>query len=124
MTIAEVSRMFELSADTLRYYVGIGLIAAVPRKESGFRDYDENSCGWINFIKCMRRAGVQIEALIEYVALYRQGDPTIEARKDILIEQRNQLMERIEEMQESLERLNGKIDNYEKMLTCEKKLKV
>ena len=64
-------------------------------------------------MKCMRKAGVQIEALIEYVALFRKGDETIEARKTILVEQRSQLMDRMAEMQESLDRLNDKIERYE-----------
>ena len=67
-------------------------------------------------MKCMRRAGVQIEALIEYVALVRQGDETAPARKAILIEQRAQLIERMQDMQRSLERLNEKIENYEDLL--------
>lgn len=81
MTIAEVSRKYEISADTLRYYERIGLIPPVPRTKSGLRDYDEESCGWVELMKCMRAAGVQIEALIEYVALFQQGDDTIDARK-------------------------------------------
>lgn len=81
MTISEVSEKYGLTPDTLRYYERIGLIPPVPRTKSGLRDYDESSCGWIEFIKCMRGAGLQIEALIEYVALYQQGDSTIEARK-------------------------------------------
>lgn len=81
MTISEVSEKYGLTPDTLRYYERIGLIPPVPRTRSGLRDYDESSCNWIEFIKCMRGAGLQIEALIEYVALYQQGDSTIEARK-------------------------------------------
>ena len=69
MTIAEASKKYDISADTLRYYERIGLIPPVPRTKSGIRDYDEASCGWIQLMKCMRKAGVQIEALIEYVAL-------------------------------------------------------
>ena len=69
MTIAEVSKKYEMSPDTLRYYERIGLIPQVPRNKSGIRDYDENSCRWIELMKCMRKAGVQIEALIEYVSL-------------------------------------------------------
>ena len=110
MTIAEVSRRFDLSADTLRYYERIGLIPPVPRTKSGIRDYDEESCNWIELMKCMRAAGVQIEALIEYVALFQQGDATVDARKAILIEQRDQLIERMEDMQRSLDRLNYKIE--------------
>ena len=116
MTIAEVSKKYDISADTLRYYERIGLIPPVPRTKSGIRDYDEVSCGWIELMKCMRAAGVQIEALIEYVALFQQGDATVDARKAILIEQRDQLIERMEDMQRSLDRLNYKIERCEQGL--------
>ena len=113
MTIAEASKKYDISADTLRYYERIGLIPPVPRTKSGIRDYDEASCGWIQLMKCMRKAGVQIEALIEYVALYQQGEETACARKAILEEQREQLRMRLEEMQESLHLLDKKIQHYE-----------
>ena len=124
MTIAEVSRKYEISADTLRYYERIGLIPPVPRTKSGLRDYDEESCGWVELMKCMRAAGVQIEALIEYVALVQQGDDTIDARKALLIEQREQLLARMEDMQKSLDRLNMKIERYEQgLMTKEQQLR-
>ena len=123
MTIAEVSRTYDISADTLRYYERIGLIPPVPRTSGGIRDYDEESCGWIELMKCMRRAGVQVEALIEYVNLFQQGDATLEARKALLIEQRDQLAARMQEMQASLDRLNHKIERYDKgLMTAEKRL--
>ena len=116
MTIAEVSKKFDITADTLRYYERIGLIPPVPRTKSGIRDYDDVSCGLIELMKCMRSAGVQIEALIEYVALFQQGPDTAPARKAILVEQREQLLQRMETMQRSLDRLNQKIANYETQL--------
>ena len=122
--ISEVSRNYEFSADTLRYYERIGLIPPVPRTKSGLRDYDEESCGWVELMKCMRAAGVQIEALIEYVALFQQGDDTIDARKALLIEQREQLLARMEDMQKSLDRLNMKIERYEQgLMTKEQQLR-
>ena len=114
MTITEVSKKTGLTADTLRYYERIGIIPPVPRNKSGVRDYDEASCAWVELMKCMRSAGVQIEALIEYSSLYQKGDETLAARKALLIEQRRQLMERMEAMQQSLDRLNAKIEGYEK----------
>ncbi|MCC8025543.1 MAG: MerR family transcriptional regulator [Clostridium sp.] len=116
MTIAEVCKKYDMTADTLRYYERIGLIPKVPRTSGGIRDYDEESCGWIELMKCMRKAGVEIEALIEYVALFRQGDHTIDARKNILIEQRVRLEERMADMQRSLDTLNVKIERYEQGL--------
>jgi DNA-binding transcriptional MerR regulator len=124
MTISEVSKKFGLSADTLRYYERIGLIPHVPRSQSGLRDYDEESCNWIEFIKCMRSAGLPIEILIEYVTMFRQGDSTISARKELLIEQRDILRQRISDMQSTLDRLDYKINLYESgmMKQCENKL--
>ena len=122
MTIAEVSKKYELSADTLRYYERIGLVPPVPRNKSGIRDYDTESCQWVELMKCMRSAGVQIEALIEYVALFQQGDETIGARKALLIEQRAQLVERMAEMQRSLDRLNDKIERYDQGLMTKEHL--
>lgn len=121
MTITEVSKRYDISPDTLRYYERIGLIPPVPRNKSGIRDYDDISCGWIELMKCMRSAGVQIEALIEYVALFQQGDETIQARKALLMEQRDQLVERMAEMQKSLDRLNDKIDRYEQGLMAKER---
>ena len=124
MTIAEVSRKYDISADTLRYYERIGLIPPVPRTRGGLRDYGEESCGWIQPMKCMRAAGVQIEALIEYVDLFQQGDATLDARKALLVEQRDQLVSRMAEMQASLDLLNQKIDRYEQgMMTAEQQLR-
>lgn len=124
MIIAEVSKKYDLSADTLRYYERIGLIPKVPRTKGGIRDYDETSCSWIELMICMRKAGVQIEALIEYVSLFYQGDETLDARKDILIEQRRKLQEKMSDMSASLNRLNDKIDRYDQgLMKSEHKLK-
>ena len=116
MTIAEVSKKYDISADTLRYYERIGLIPPVNRSRSGIRDYTEEDCRWVEFAKCMRGAGLQVEALIDYVALFQQGDETVPARKQLLIEQRDQLNERITLLQQTLERLNRKIDGYEQII--------
>ncbi|HYE11386.1 MAG TPA: MerR family transcriptional regulator [Patescibacteria group bacterium] len=113
MKIAEASERFGLSQDTLRYYERIGLIPSVNRNKSGIRDYSEEDCRWIEFIKCMRNAGLPIEVLIDYVALFKQGEETIGARKELLSEQRRLLIEKMEEMKKTLERLDYKIESYE-----------
>ena len=118
MTIAEVSKQFDISADTLRYYERIGLIPPVPRTTGGIRDYDEASCKWIELIKHLRAAGVQIEALVEYTALVQQGDETQAQRKNLLMEQRKQLEARIAEMQQSLERLDKRLEWYDRCEGC------
>jgi MerR family transcriptional regulator, aldehyde-responsive regulator len=113
MKIAEVSEQYGISSDTLRYYERVGLIPPVNRSESGIRDYNELDLRRVEFIKCMRSAGLPIEVLIEYVALVQKGDRTIETRKEILIEQRELLLARMQEMQKTLDVLNRKIEVYE-----------
>ncbi|MEQ8156493.1 MAG: MerR family transcriptional regulator [Clostridiaceae bacterium] len=124
MTITEVSEKFDLTPDTLRYYERIGLIPRVNRNKSGIRDFTEEDCRWVEFIKCMRSAGLPIEVLIEYVSLFQQGEETSGARKELLMEQRRQLLERMQDMKKTLDRLDSKIARYENVVYGkEKKLK-
>ena len=116
MKIAEVSERFDISSDTLRYYERIGLLPTVNRNGSGIRDYSDLDMRRVDFIKCMRKAGLPVEVLIEYMDLVQQGDSTVEARKDILKHQRAQVAARMEEMQKTLDLLDHKIEVYEKAL--------
>jgi DNA-binding transcriptional MerR regulator len=121
MKIAEVSEHSGLSTDTLRYYERIGLIPPVNRNGSGIRDYNDLDLRRVEFIKCMRSAGLPIEVLIDYMELVQRGDPTIEARKEILIEQRDLLAARIQEMQKTLDLLNHKVQVYENAILTKEK---
>lgn len=112
MTIKEVSKKYDISEDTLRYYERIGLLPKVPRTKSGIRNFDDNSCKWIEFIKCMRSAGMRIEALIEYMNLFKEGKKTVTARKNLLLEQREILEEKRKNITTTIERLDYKIGLY------------
>jgi DNA-binding transcriptional MerR regulator len=113
-----------LTADTLRYYERIGLLPDVKRTAGGIRDYSEEDCRWVEYIKCMRSAGVSVETLVEYVALFHQGAATIQARKQLLLEQRKQIVAHIEELNAVLAKLDWKLDGYEeRMLKYEEGLK-
>lgn len=116
MTIKEASALTGLTPDTLRYYERIGLLPYVHRSPSGIRDYDDNAIKWIEFIKCMRSAGLTLETLIEYVTLFKEGDATNEIRKNILIEQRKLLAQRIEDLKETLRKLDTKIEHYDSLI--------
>ena len=121
MRIAEVAEKYGISADTLRYYERIGLLARVHRNASGIRDYDESDQARIEFVKCMRGANVSIESLIEYMQLLEQGDSTYEARRQILIEERERAQERLDELQAGLERLDKKIAWYDGLIaSCDR----
>jgi MerR family transcriptional regulator, aldehyde-responsive regulator len=117
MTIAEAGEQLKISPDTLRYYEKIGLIPPVKRNRGGIRDYGETDLNWVEFIKLMRGAGLPIEVLSEYVRLAMQGDETVGARKEILVEQRKKLRVRMAEMKKTIDRLNYKIEQYEDTLS-------
>lgn len=121
MTISEVSKKYNLTQDTLRYYEKIGMLSNVPRNKSGIRNYDEKSCNRIEFIKCMRDSGVEIEALLEYMKLLEKGKSTAKRRKEILEEQREKLLEKQKNITASLERLDYKIKLYNDIVSGKKK---
>lgn len=121
MTIAEVSKKYNLTTDTIRYYERIGLIPTIPRTENGIRNFDEESCRWIEFIKCMRNAGMEIEILLEYVNLFKQGKTTVKARKRLLEEQREKLIEKQNNINATIERLDYKLKLYDEIISGKRK---
>lgn len=114
MTIKEVSEKFGISQDTLRYYERVGMIPHVTRTAGGIRNYQESDLGWVEMALCMRSAGLPIEAMIEYVRLFQEGDETIPARMQLLLDQREALIEQQAQIDSTLKRLNYKISRYER----------
>lgn len=114
MTIKEVSEKFSISQDTLRYYERVGMIPHVTRTAGGIRNYQESDLGWVEMALCMRSAGLPIEAMIEYVRLFQEGDETIPARLQLLLDQREALIEQQAQIDSTLKRLNYKISRYER----------
>ena len=102
MTIKEVSEKYDISQDTLRYYERIGMIPPVTRTSSGIRDYQESDLGWVEHVICMRSAGLPVESIIEYVKLFQEGDETIPSRLQLLVEQRKNLLDQMEQMNVTL----------------------
>ena len=123
LNISDVAKATGLTAHTLRYYERIGLLPGVTRTTNGVRNYSEQDCARVQFVKCMRNAGMSIEALIEYMQLFEQGEHTAPARKALLEEQRNLVNARITDMQDGLKRLDAKIENYESMLVKERAIR-
>lgn len=113
MNISEAAAKSDLTPVTLRYYERIGLIPPITRKNGGVRDYQEGDLSWIDFIKCMHNAGLSIESLIEYTALFAKGKETAPARKEILIEEQKKLQQRYDELGSTLAQLKKKIAHYD-----------
>ncbi|WP_322199263.1 MerR family transcriptional regulator [Acutalibacter intestini] len=116
MTIKEVSEKYHISQDTLRYYERVGMIPRVTRSSSGHRDYQSGDLGWVELAKCLRNAGLTVEAIVDYVHLSQQGEDTIPARLELLKHQRQALLDQRGQIETALERLDRKIDIYEKKI--------
>ena len=121
ITIQEVANNFSLSKDTLRYYEKEGLIDPVKKNKSGIREYTEEDLKRIEFIKCMRSSGLSIEVLKKYVELFNKGKSTVKERKDLLIGQREKLLEKQEDIKKTLDRLNYKIELYDDIVSGKRK---
>lgn len=113
MTIKEVSKKYNISQDTLRYYERVGMIPPVTRTSGGIRDYSDTDMKWLELAICMRSAGLPVEAMIEYLRLFQQGDETIPDRLELLTAQREILLAKKAEIENTLERLDYKISKYE-----------
>lgn len=113
MNIAQVAKKFDITADTLRYYERVGMIPSVNRTASGIRDYTDEDLNWVSLAKCMRGAGLAVEAMIEYVKLVQEGDSTFKARLILLSEQRQILLDQKEQIENTLKRLDYKISKYD-----------
>jgi DNA-binding transcriptional MerR regulator len=117
--IAEAAHRSGLSIDTLRYYERIGLIDPPARDSGGRRVYSDEDLGWLEFLTRLRTTGMPIRMMREYAKLRHQGVASAGRRKQILVEQRAEVLDRIAELNACLDVLNYKITNYEK---CERSL--
>lgn len=113
MTIKEVSKKYNISEDTLRYYEKVGMLPAVTRGSNGFRDYQKQDLDWVELAICMRGAGLPVDAMITYVKLFKQGNGTIVERLNLLKNQRMELINQKEQIDKMLNKLNYKISRYE-----------
>jgi len=115
--IAEAAHRTGLSIDTLRYYERIELTDPPARDSGGRRAYTEEDLAWLGFLTKLRLTGMPIRMMREYAKLRHQGLAAAGRRKQILVEQRAEVLDRINELNTCLEVLNYKISHYEQ---CER----
>jgi DNA-binding transcriptional MerR regulator len=112
LTIKDVCERFGITADTLRYYEKVGAIPKVGRSQGGIREYDDEALSWVQNAVCLRKAGVSVEAIAEYVRLFNMGDETIKDRLDLLVSEREELGRQLAELTEAVDLLDWKISRY------------
>ncbi|MFV0255539.1 MAG: MerR family transcriptional regulator [Erysipelotrichaceae bacterium] len=115
MLIKEVAKQFDVTTDTLRYYEKMKMIPNVNRTSGGIRDYQEEDLRWVELAICMRRAGLPIEVMVDYVSLYQKGDQTFYQRLELLEKQMEKLLIQKENINTTIKHLNRKITNYKKI---------
>jgi DNA-binding transcriptional MerR regulator len=115
-SIAQAAARSGLSIDTLRYYERIGLVEPPARDAGGRRDYSDADLGWLAFLTRLRTTGMPIRMMREYAQLRHRGVSSADRRRQILVEHRAGVRDRIAELQSCLDTLDHKIDNYERCM--------
>jgi DNA-binding transcriptional MerR regulator len=114
--IAQAAERSGLSIDTLRYYERIGLVEPPVRDSGGRRVYTDQDLDWLAFLTKLRTTGMPIKMMREYAQLRMRGVGTEARRKQILVDQRKDVLDRITELQGCLDSLNYKINLYDTQL--------
>ncbi|KQR30906.1 MerR family transcriptional regulator [Rhizobium sp. Leaf155] len=112
MKIGELAKRSGLSAYTIRYYERIGLLPYADRDRSSRRDYDPEILIWIEFLGRLKTTGMPIRDMLRYAALRKQGDATVPERQAMLETHRDQVRDRVAELQQCLLVLDQKIAGY------------
>lgn len=112
MKISEVAKLANIPSATLRYYEQVGLLDNV-KKNHGIRNYQQEDIDRIHFITCMKKAGFKLESILEFINLEKDKAKGEEKRLDMLLNQKQQLLEDMKEKEKTLEFLNYKINLYQ-----------
>lgn len=113
-SIGEAARRIGVSASALRYYDKEGLLPDVKRSSGGVRVFSESDFRWLSLIECMKKAGMSIVEIKEYLSLMKQGDSTIPARLTLFENRKEKLDEQIKELEDTKKVLEYKIWYYQK----------
>ncbi|GAC79871.1 DNA-binding transcriptional regulator, MerR family [Gordonia malaquae] len=116
MSIADVSARTGLSRDTLRWYEAEGLIPAVPRSSAGVRRYDDTTIRMIDLLVRLRRTGMSVAHMRDFVTMVDQGARTHGRRMRLLEDHREEIESRIRELIDDLESVDDKIAHYRRLI--------
>ena len=112
-TVGEMAKMLGVPASTLRYYDKEGLLPFVERSSGGIRQFRDTDLEWLRIIGCMKKAGMSIKDIRQYIELVMQGNDTILARLAMFQHQRDVLRAQMQELQHTLDMVNYKCWYYE-----------
>ncbi|MEU5805433.1 MULTISPECIES: MerR family transcriptional regulator [unclassified Streptomyces] len=111
-TISEVEALTGLSQHTLRWYERIGLMPHVDRSHSGQRRFSDADLQWLSFVGKLRATGMSVADMVTYAELVREGEHTVDRRRELLERTRREVRARIAELGDALAVLDFKIELY------------
>ncbi len=112
-TVGEMAKLLGVPASTLRYYDKEGLLPFVGRSSGGIRQFHDSDLEWLRVINCMKKAGMSLKDIRQYIELARQGNGTIDTRLAMFRHQREVLQQQMEELQHTLAMVEYKCWYYE-----------
>ena len=111
-SMKDVSQKTGLPAYVLRYYEKEGLLPSVTRTKSGIRKFTEKDLEWLGLICCLKKTGMSIKQIKDFVELSMQGDETLKQRCDLLREHKKNVEIRMTEMSEHLDKVSHKLEYF------------
>lgn len=114
-TIGQISKMFNLPVSTLRYYDKEGLFPNMQRR-SGIRIFSEQEVEALRMIECLKKTGMEIRDIKEFMHWCQQGPETYEKRKNMLLKQKQAVEAEITRMNQVLDMIKYKCWYYEQAI--------
>ena len=112
-TVGEMAKLLGVAPSTLRYYDQEGLLPFVERSNSGIRVFKDADYEWLQVIECLKKTGMPLKDIREFIHMSMQGDETIEQRLELIVRQQTAVRKQMEELQQTLETLDFKRWYYE-----------
>jgi len=104
----EVCEQVGISYETLRFYCNEGLVPNVKRDKNNYRDFDERNISWLKSLQCLKKCDMSIKDMKKYMSLCLGGASTISERKRLLAIQKELLLSKINEINESINFIDNK----------------
>lgn len=115
-SMKDVCQKTKMTYETLKFYCNQGLIPNVKRDGNNYRVFDDRDVAWIESLGCLKRCGMSIQEMKSYIGLCLQGQSSIPERKIILEQKREQLLERIGELEDAVRYIDWKQGFYDNVL--------
>ena len=106
--IGDISKMYGISQDTLRYYDKAGLLPFVKKNQAGRRIFTEDDLGYMEVIDCLKRSGIPVKEIAKFMDWCVEGDKTLPQRYAFMVEQEAALERKIQDLQAQLDFLRWK----------------